>query len=513
MLSTKQLGAFYTPEKVAASLAAWAIRTGHESILEPSAGGGALLSAALNRAKAISGQENGFSILACDIDPQAVRSLQKLFRKNANLYLGDFLDLNPKLYNNFDVVIANPPFTRNHAIEVTRRHELKRRFGVAGAAGLWVHFLLHAKDFLAPGGRIASIVPGAALFTKYGEEFIRRICMDFKLVSIYELDEKPAWIGDAEERGAIILADGYKQGSTGSCRRGVWSSYGEVLEAPLQSLSQAYTELINQSQPLGEIADLSIGAVTGRNKIFLLTEDERRSAGITLNEVRPIVSRARQIEGVAISKEDLLRLGKAGQKTWLLTPRSLRGPAAKRLSLISEEERRSITWLNKRDPWWHVDPGPDCDAVFTYMNHEGPRLALVGKGIVCTNTLHRVVFKPKTHRSLKIAAALTFASSFGQLAAELTGRIYGGGVLKFELLEARRFPILPINLDAAEAIFRRLDIALRQGAREAARQIADEALLSPILGRGWRKASDEMLYDLQRRREARGLRRAVLSGR
>jgi hypothetical protein len=97
---------------------------------------------------------------------------------------------------------------------------------------------------------MASVVPGAALFTKYGEELIRRLCTDFRRVGIYELDEKPAWIGGAEERGAVILADGYKQGSSEGCGRGVLSSSGEVLEVPLQTLSKAYRELMNLSEPL-----------------------------------------------------------------------------------------------------------------------------------------------------------------------------------------------------------------------------------------------------------------------
>lgn len=361
---------------------------------------------------------------------------------------------------------------------------------------------------------MASIVPGAALFTKYGEELISRLCSEFEKVSVYEIEEKPEWIGGAEERGAIILAEGYLLGETlGGVERGIWSSDGKVLESFTPSDSPAFSELASEATPLGEIASLSIGAVTGRNRIFLLTEEERRQARISVQDVRPIISRARHIEGTYLSRKDLLRLAEAGQKTWLLSPRSLRGAVAERLSLISDEERQSVSWLNKRTPWWRVDPGPDCDAVFTYMNHEGPRLALTGAGIICTNTLHRVVFKPKVRRWQKIAAVVTFASSFGELAAEMTGRIYGGGVLKFELIEARRCPVLPVALDAPEAVLRRLDLAVRQGASDAVRHIADEALLRPLLGRSWKKAAEEMSYNVQCRRAARGHKRKVLSNR
>ncbi len=45
------LGSYYTPDHTAEILAQWAIRSGHEVVLEPSAGAGALVRAALNRAR------------------------------------------------------------------------------------------------------------------------------------------------------------------------------------------------------------------------------------------------------------------------------------------------------------------------------------------------------------------------------------------------------------------------------------------------------------------------------
>ena len=72
-LARKRLGQFYTPGSEASSFAKWAIRTGNERILEPSAGDGALLVAALERAASLSGQPR--TALACDIDSESVESL------------------------------------------------------------------------------------------------------------------------------------------------------------------------------------------------------------------------------------------------------------------------------------------------------------------------------------------------------------------------------------------------------------------------------------------------------
>src|SRR5712671_966213 len=72
----KELGAFYTPDSTASSLAGWAIRTGAESVLEPSVGGGALLKAALIQAREIEPFGGLHQPLACDIDPIALDTLK-----------------------------------------------------------------------------------------------------------------------------------------------------------------------------------------------------------------------------------------------------------------------------------------------------------------------------------------------------------------------------------------------------------------------------------------------------
>jgi adenine-specific DNA-methyltransferase len=512
----KQVGAFYTPNSTAESLARWAIRTGSESILEPSVGRGALLKAALIRAREVRLVRGLHQHLACDIDRSALEALRRELGDGVEFHVGDFLELDPAKFRKFQVVIANPPFTRNHSINPLRRRTLKKRFKIDGAAGIWVYFIAHAIQFLSLGGRIASIVPGSTLFTQYGASFLRSLCISFSSVNIYRLADRPIWSDYVEESGAIVLADGYGQGPCSNYFKGIWP--------PMSRLSyhysfdlRAYHDLTSASQCLGDIASISIGAVTGCNAVFLLTEEERRASGISFEDVKLTVSRARHVEGISISREDLVRLSCAGEKTWILTPKTVqeRGSAVRRrLARITKYQRRTTCWMNKRHPWWQVEIGPDCDGVFTYMNDRGPRLAVTATGIVCTNTLHRVVFSRTVSEVDKLAASLTFASTFGQLAAELIGRVYGGGVLKFELVEARRMPVLLGIGHRGESglltVANGVDSALRVGALDVARDLADEALLAPVLGPSWKPAVAELREAVRLRREARQTGRACM---
>jgi hypothetical protein len=260
---------------------------------------------------------------------------------------------------------------------------------------------------------------------------------------------------------------------------------------------------------LGEIATLSIGAVTGFNKAFLLSEAERTAAAIDASDLTPVAARARHVAGLQISNVELTSFATKGEKTLLLTPPDIaktRPGVRGRLAKIPIDKRRDVVWLNKRSPWWKVDAGPGCDAIFTYMNDRGPRIVIAEDDVRCTNTLHQVRFLPNITKQDRMVAALSMISSFGQLAAERIGRAYGGGVLKFELTDARRFPILAGKRNGTAVAFKNADRAFRKGNFERARYIADALLLPAIFGTSWQNAAAEMMTEALEMRSARRTR-------
>ncbi|RVQ51465.1 hypothetical protein CN245_26015 [Sinorhizobium meliloti] len=503
----KLLGQFFTPAFEANSIVSWAVRTGHEYILEPSVGEGGLLLPALAYARTLH-LAPAVRAIACDLDKSVIDGLSATVGPEVDLIHSDFFELDPETTARVDVVLANPPFTRNHQLSAEDRARLKKRYPVKGAAGLWVYFALHARKFLRPGGRMAFLVPAAASFSRYGEDLLLQLKAEFRELSLQELPKKPSWIGSADERGVLVLADGYRAGPAPAITRGVWR-YDGVARGGLSrayAKTPAFEALKKASRPLGEIADLGIGLVTGRNAVFLLNQQDVARYRIDQHDLTPVITRAKHVRGIVVDKADLCGLGHDGEKTWMLTPRELgeRGSGVRsRLALINARERRETLWLNKRSPWWMVSKTGRCDAVFTYMNDKGPRLALVEDGIFCTNTLHQVTFKQATKECDRLSAVISILSTFGQLCAEGIGRGYGGGLLKFELQEARLMPIL-IHAGgvASEAIFD-IDKKLRCGQTDEARRLADAAVLPAILGAEWRVAARELEEMLEHVRGAR----------
>lgn len=131
----KQLQAFYTPATLARRVAELADVAG-KTVLEPSAGGGALVQACF--------EQGARRISAVEIDTAAFMSLGKVDVPPMDhpgvrfaTYEADFLAMNPRDFiDRVDRVVMNPPFAKGQDI----KH---------------VH---HAFRFLVPGGRLVAIV-------------------------------------------------------------------------------------------------------------------------------------------------------------------------------------------------------------------------------------------------------------------------------------------------------------------------------------------------------------------
>jgi tRNA1(Val) A37 N6-methylase TrmN6 len=504
--TTKDLGAYYTPQTIADILADWVVQTGEETLLEPSIGNGALLQAALACAERRRLGSSNLRLIGFDVNDDAVTNVRNWLASRHALVSGDFLDVEPEAHEPVQGVITNPPFTRNHALPKALRDALRERFSIKGAAGIWVAFLLHAIRFLSPGGRMAAVVPGAAIFSTYGREALTRICDQFEHVEIRQIVDRPLWSSHAEERGAIVLARGYGTGSCSLPSATRWSASGDRLIDTSHANLYFFRQALLSARRLGEFATLSIGAVTGYNKVFLLSEAERRAACIETEDLTLVAAKSRHAKGLQISADELRRLANEGEGTWLLTPRDLaksRRGVRSRLAKIPPEKRSSIVWLNKRSPWWKVDTGSGCDAIFTYMNDRGPRIVIAADDIRCTNTLHQIRFSPELSYDERLVVTLSMISSFGQLAAEHIGRPYGGGVLKFELTDARRFPVLLRKGVRAKSAFTKADWAIRSGDMDGARRIADALLLPLIFGASWEDAAAEMMAEALHMRSER----------
>jgi len=136
--------AFYTPEDLAVELVEAAGLDRGYRVLEPSAGGGSIVRAAI--------RANSSRVTAIENDPQSVELLGYLADR-VNKYdegrmvvrYGDFFDVSPD-DEGFDAVVMNPPFSNGQEVE----------------------HVLHAFTFLKPGGRLVSVMSKAITYRDKG---------------------------------------------------------------------------------------------------------------------------------------------------------------------------------------------------------------------------------------------------------------------------------------------------------------------------------------------------------
>jgi adenine-specific DNA methylase len=228
---------------------------------------------------------------------------------------------------------------------------------------------------------------------------------------------------------------------------------------------------------LGELADVDVGVVTGRNQFFVL-----RPSGVearTLHShVRPLVSKSAHVQGIQFSSADLALLEDEDAPCHLLAVQQafeLDADEALQAYIEAGEAEQVHTGYkcSIRKRWWVVPSTWVPDAFLLRQIHQHPRVIANLTGATATDTIHRVrMLNGTTPPALAAASINSMTFAF----AEVMGRSYGGGVLELEPREAEGLPF-PDPHGLPPATISRVDEFLRRGEILEALDTVDEALL------------------------------------
>jgi hypothetical protein len=270
--------------------------------------------------------------------------------------------------------------------------------------------------------------------------------------------------------------------------------------------ARCYDELAEREEivPLGEIAKVDIGVVTGSNDFFLLSREALEQWKIEPEFAIKAIRKAADIPGVLFTEADWEALQRRGEKCHLLQvglpPDMLRAYRLWNYILYGQEKKVNSGFkCRTRVPWYSVPYIRVPNVFLTYMANHIPRLVLNEAGAVSTNTVHGV-YLLSPERINERALVASFYNSLTLLSAELVGRSYGGGVLKLETQEAEKIKlVIPKDSSVVQElawVTPQIDSLLR-------RKRADEAiaLVDRILLRNYLKLDDRALSLL---REAHG---------
>lgn len=414
-------------------------------MLDPACGDGVFLSAA----RALGAQARGW-----DVDPASARA--------AGAACGDFFD---HLDGAYDAVVGNPPyvhFTQTRSWRKARAAAARRGVPLGSGASAWAAFVAASADLVRPEGRMAMVVPREALFVDYARALLELLKRRFGRVELVGIRDF-LFEGALEKVAVLACAPGPRR-----FRIREVDTVGEVTpefldrEAPGgESIAwsrvpagcrDAARRALDRLVPLAEVADVSVGVVTGDKEYFLVH-------GLPS---RPVVASPTWLRGALVTPADL-----RGRPRLLDVAADYRGGDPAVDAHLAEGRRRGVPSRYKcaeRACWWRPRMGEPPDAFLTYLNDRLPRLAANPARALCTNNLHRVVFR----RPVPVG---TFYNPATLLSAELGGRILGDGALKLEPGDASRLRVVASGRDPLQAV----DRALRAGDEARAIRIAGDA--------------------------------------
>ena len=472
-----------TPDILADALIRAVGTSGAGSWLDPSAGSGQLVEAALR-----SGVSNE-SILAIDLQER----LPTLDRLAVESLLGtDFLQWACRTDRRFDRVIANPPFVRLRDLEESLfRPALAMRLngvGMSATANYWAAFLVAGIRLLKPGGSLAYILPAAWEYADYGSE-LRDLCV----ASFQDLDVHRVSVPMFErvsDGSVLLVARGFGRPSRRIrvFKHQTLLALDKALRGSDTSTADGEMRLRESRLPkgqvrFGEIAEVRIGAVTGDARYFLLNEARRLGLELPLSSVRPILSKARHIVASEIDRDVWDRLLATGQRVWLFDPSDsdLVDPAVRAYLDLTEENggcHRAAMKIRHRNPWYRVPSPGSFDGFVSGMSQTNSWVAFNRMArLTASNTLYGVRFPSIEDPEEQASWCLSMLSS---TTAESRGRLtrqYPQGLPKLEPSDIANLAVRrPKTKVDALSLYRSATKLIMAGRPGAAQAIADEWL-------------------------------------
>lgn len=446
----KRNGVVYTPPDLAHSLVAWAHQLGAARYLDPACGDGAFLSAIAS---------HGGEAVGVDVDAHACSVATK--RSGAQVICCDFMCLPHAGLGEFDAIVGNPPYVRYQLVPNHRvlRHLIASETGklLPGTSNYWALFVARSVPFLRRGGSLGMVVPTELLHARYAEALIGYLAMSFDRVEIVVLDATPfpdyqqgvvclLCSGACGHTTRIHIARSQSVVSLGKRRSSRGVAVGDRLSLGLLPpwVVTLYRDIANRGLvPLGDIATVDIGYVTGDNDFFHCNEAEASSLGIPVDALQPVVRSASQLTGVQITAMQLRRQSRQGMRNLLISIGRERSTddLTDWLTQPAAQRAQSSYKCRIRDPWYSVQLGAVPDYLLPSMASEMPRLYHNTARVHQSNTLLGVRLRSARPSNTRLPFAGLFGNPLTRLSAEIEGKRYGGGVLKLEPSDAERLLI------------------------------------------------------------------------
>lgn len=523
-----RLGQYYTPPPIVDLITEMCIKSPKDKVLDPACGSGGFLVKAYHKLKDLKKKENAFAedstlheeilnqVYGIDINAfpaqlssinLAVRNL-KVTGKNINLVISDFFKVKPSIGifpSEFDVVVTNPPYTRQEEMEYKEQVRDEALTYLDGSkiemdarAGIYVYFFTHSAKFLKKKGMMGQITSDTWLDVGFGEDLKRFFLDYFKIHSIIWYDvrafetalvgtcitilekedesknardknivkfvriKKPMPIEDIVRRIETAKKDfenehfGITLKTQG--KLDLKDKWGIFLRAPSIYFKIAEHKKVTK---LGQIAKIRRGITSGANEFFYLDKEKTKLWDIEKKYLRPLVVSPKGMQ-LEINPDDLSQ--------WVLvvhkSKEELSEENANVLKYIQwgeEVETRikggkrggtivkgfhNLSTVKSRKLWYDIRKREPAPILRSRRIWERCVYLLNKANALANDSLYEI--RPTNEKDVKVLAGI-LNSSITALISELEGRFYGGGVLELEVYETKNMTVIdPSKLSKKE---------------------------------------------------------------
>jgi len=565
-----RLGQYYTPPPIVELITEMCIRSPEDRVLDPGCGSGGFLVKAYHKLKDLKKRENPFAedsklheeilnqLYGIDINPfpaqlssinLAVRNL-KVTSRNINLIVSDFFKVKPStaiLPKEFEVVVTNPPYTRQEEMEYKdqiREEALTYLDGskiqLDARAGIYAYFFTHSAKFIKNHGMMGQITSDTWLDVGFGEELKQFFLNHFKVHSVIWYDvrafekalvgtcitilEKEDESKEARENNTVKFVRIKKAIPIEEIVKAIETTnedfenefigitlkkqkelepadkWGVFLRAPaIYFKIKQHPKMIN----LGEIAGIRRGFTTGADEFFYLDKEKAKLWNIEKAYLKPIVTTPQKI-GVEIKPEDISQ--------WVFMVHKGRGDLKKEdtraFKYIEHGENieikirggrkggsvvkgyNKLSTLMPRKRWYDLGERKPTPILFARKMWEQCVYSL-NKANAYAHQCFYEIHPHSRENTTTLVGALN--SSITAFLSELQGRFYGGGVLELTVYENKNLPILnPEKLSKEEK--KKIESAflkICEAQNKGDRKLEQEA----------RKELDDSVFDVLKLRE------------
>jgi adenine-specific DNA-methyltransferase len=453
-------GQTFTPEPVVQGMVGWAHRQGRPiaRLVDPGAGSGRYTLAGLRAfpdAEAVAVEKDPLVALLLRANLAAAGLTHR-----ATVLVGDYRELSLAPVNGPTLFIGNPPYVRHHDISPgwkTWYSYCLAHAGLKGSqlAGLHLHFFLKTRQLAVPGDFGVFVTAAEWMDVNYGQALRDMLADGLGGTDVFVVAPELQVFEDAMVSAAITCFEpGHAQAHLRF--RSIQNPdqlralpAGRDVARDTARRESKWSILVRGGRPprradqieLGDLFQVSRGQVTGLNRVWVHSDKAPPLPEFCLI---PAITDAADISsapGQEIRTLECLR-------RVVSLPRDLSGlPAAQRraidtfLEWARQQGAHEGYIARHRKPWWHVHLREPAPIVMTYMGRRPPAFALNAGGARLINVAHGLYpRRPLTETQLRRLVQWLNANVSTE-----AGRVYAGGLTKFEPSEAMRI-LLPRDL-------------------------------------------------------------------